>query len=125
MQHQAHSETAERSRREGFLIALLVIGGSLLLIAVPTARDNVQGAKELAAIFSGWIAAIVGFYFMQGQAQQAAVAAEEAERERASAALRKVTLAMDALSAKNDELRKALQETLNNPQDYSREDEAP
>lgn len=92
----------------------------MLLIAVPVLRGDVDGGKELAGIFSGWIAAIVGFYFFQGQAQQAAVA----ERERATVSLEDLQAYAEALSLENDALKRDLKEALKRLQDYPEDEES-
>lgn len=126
--HMVASTTQERAGgrlRQGFHIAVLLIGGSLLLIGIPAIRGGVQGAKELAAVFSGWIAAIVGFYFLQGQAQQAAAAAEEAERERNASAMREMTVALENLRRQNEKFDKGLQKVINSLPEYQEEAEGP
>jgi hypothetical protein len=63
--------------KHGFQIAMLLIGGFLALVAIPVVRNNdLTGSKDLAAIFSGWIVAIVGFYFIQDQAKEVVTAAK-------------------------------------------------
>lgn len=124
----AASTTQERSAgrlRQGFHIAVLLIGGSLVLIRIPAVRGDVQGAKEVAAVFSGWIAAIVGFYFLQGQAQQAAAAAEEAERERNASAMREMTVALENLRRQNEKFDTGLQKVISSLPEYQEEAEAP
>lgn len=118
------SDLDRDERRRGFHIALVLILGAFLLMLIPILGGDVQGGKDLAAIFSGWIAAIIGFYFFQGQAEQAAAAAEVAERQRASEALRDMAKSLAALEAQNARLQEALQKALNRPADYKEVEEA-
>lgn len=103
---------------------MVIVGGSVLLIGVPVVRGDVEGGKELAGIFSGWIAAIVGFYFLQGQAQQAAAAAEDAVRRKSAALIKEQEEDIHALTAHNDRLKQELQKALNRHPDYKEDEES-
>ncbi len=48
-----------------FYLAVLIVVAMVSLISIPTFFRDYDSSKELAAIFSGWITAIVGFYFLQ------------------------------------------------------------
>lgn len=62
----------------GFFITLIVaLFGELL--------ELYSGVKDLAGIFSGWITAIVGFYFLQQNTARAQQQAKEATKEASDA----------------------------------------
>lgn len=106
---QARTGGTDLDRWHAFWIALVLIVGFLGLIGLPAIRADVQSAKELAAIFSAWIAAIVGFYFLQGQAREAVkYAAGEAGLERARSAIETMVSAMDRYRERNAELEEAV-----------------
>ena len=67
-----------RNEKHAFVIAVILIIGFLLLLVPPVLRNEINQAKDLAAIFSGWIVAIVGFYFLRNQTEQAATIAQRA-----------------------------------------------
>lgn len=80
-------------------VAVLLIGGLLLIILFPVLFKNYDSAADLAAIFSGWITSVVGFYFLQQNTdkaqQQTTIAvkdAAEAMKEVASASKTQVNL---------------------------------
>ncbi len=54
--------------RFAFFVTLVLIVGFLLLLAVPTLRWSTADAKDPAAIFSGWIVAVLGFCVFKEQA---------------------------------------------------------
>ena len=66
-------------RWHGFWIALLLITSLMAMLTMTIARGEFEAAKDLAGIFSGGIAAIMGFYFLQNQTQQIAQASGRAE----------------------------------------------
>ena len=79
-----------------FVIAMALIIGFLLLLAYTIAdASTVIDPTALAALFTSWIAAIVGFYFFQQQAssanQQANTAHQNAGTAQANAKLTKIT----------------------------------
>jgi len=80
-------------------VAVLLIGGMLVLLFFPVVCENYDNAGELAAIFSGWIGSVMGFYFLQQNTekaqQQTTIAvkdAAEARKEVASASKTQVNL---------------------------------
>ena len=82
-----------------YRIALLLLVGLITLLLIPVLYKNYDSAFDLAAIFSGWITSIVGFYFLQQnteKAQQQTVVATknaaEARKEAMSAAKTQVNL---------------------------------
>lgn len=54
-----------------YYIAFLLIGGLIFLLFFPVAYKNYDKAGDLAAIFSGWIGSVVGFYFLQQNTEKA------------------------------------------------------
>jgi len=87
-------------------VALLLIGGLIFTILIPVAYKNYGDAGDLAAIFSGWIGSVVGFYFLQQNTekaqQQTTIAAKdaaEARKEVASVSKTQVNLASHASTA--------------------------
>ena len=75
-----------------FWFAVLLISGMLIIISIPIFQGKYDDGKNLAAVFSGWITAVVGFYFLQQntekaqqQAQQAIKDGESARRDSISA----------------------------------------
>jgi len=99
----------ELIRWQGFWIALLLILSFMAILVIPVASGDYQEAKDLAGIFSGWIAAIIGFYFMQGQTQQAAAAARESGLEAGSGAVQMMKNALDDYKRRNEELEEKIQ----------------
>ena len=53
-----------------FVIAVILIAGFMILLGIPLMKNDMSLTKELAGIFSGWIVAIIGFYFMRNQTYQ-------------------------------------------------------
>ncbi len=79
-----------------FVIAMALIVGFLILLAYTITNPSaVINPTALAALFTSWIAAIVGFYFFQQQAssanQQANTAHQNAGTAQANAKLTKIT----------------------------------
>lgn len=72
-----------------FYIALVILIGMILIIAIPVLYEQYDSAKDLAAIFSGWMTSVVGFYFLQQNTekaqQQTKIATEEASQARREA----------------------------------------
>ena len=86
-----------------YRIAFLLILGLLIIVVIPVINKNYDNAADLAAIFSGWITSVVGFYFLQQNTekaqQQTTIAAKdaaEARKEVAGAAKKQVNLASHA-----------------------------
>lgn len=84
-------------------IAFLLISGLIVLLLIPVLYKNYDSAGDLAAIFSGWITSVVGFYFLQQNTekaqQQTTIAAKdaaEARKEVASVSKTQVNLASHA-----------------------------
>ncbi|MDD1772266.1 MAG: hypothetical protein LUQ09_05030 [Methanomassiliicoccales archaeon] len=76
-----------------FSLAFLLLGGFIALIAVAMIGGYAD-PLVLAGVFSGWIAAIIGFYFIQQNAEDAiaqAGKATELSSEIKTEAVRKVT----------------------------------
>jgi len=76
-----------------FSLAFLLLGGFIALIAVAMIGGYAD-PLVLAGVFSGWIAAIIGFYFIQQNAEDAIVQASKAtdlSAEIKTEAARKVT----------------------------------
>jgi len=67
-------------------IALLLLGGLIAILLIPVFYKNYDNATDLAAIFSGWITSVVGFYFLQQNTekaqQQTTIAAKDAAEAR-------------------------------------------
>jgi len=103
------STITELVRWHGFWIALLLILSFMAILVIPVASGDYQEAKDLAGIFSGWIAAIIGFYFMQGQTQQAAAAARESGLEAGSGAVQTMKNALEDYKRRNEELEGKLE----------------
>lgn len=89
-----------------YYIAFLLILGLLVIVVIPVINKNYDNAADLAAIFSGWITSVVGFYFLQQNTekaqQQTTIAAKdaaEARKEVAGAAKTQVNLASHASTA--------------------------
>jgi len=99
----------ELIRWHGFWIALLLILSFMAILVIPVATGDYQEAKDLAGIFSGWIAAIIGFYFMQGQTQQAAAAARESGLESGSGAVQTMKNALEEYKRRNEELQEKIE----------------
>ncbi len=98
-------------RSYAFWIALTLILGFLVVILIPTLGQDVQSAKDLAAIFSGWIVAIVGFYFIQNQARQAVkYATGERGLEQGRSAVETMESAMKSYKKRNAELEENVKE---------------
>jgi uncharacterized protein HemX len=98
-----------------FYIALAIILGMVIIIFVPTAQASYSSAKDLAAIFSGWITAVVGFYFLQQsteraqqQTQQATTESANARKDAASAA-KKLTSLTGAYDSALDSFRETVE----------------
>ncbi len=72
-----------------FLIALSLLSGMILIILLPVYYQKYDNAQDLAAIFSGWMTSVVGFYFLQQNTdkaqQQTKFASEEAAKARIEA----------------------------------------
>ena len=71
-------------------IAFLLIGGLIIILVIPVLYKNYESAGDLAAIFSGWITSVVGFYFLQQNTekaqQQTTIAAKDAAEARKAVA---------------------------------------
>ena len=69
-----------------YRIAFLLILGLLIIVVIPVINKNYDNAADLAAIFSGWITSVVGFYFLQQNTekaqQQTTIAAKDAAEAR-------------------------------------------
>jgi hypothetical protein len=87
-----------------FIIAVIMIGGFLVLLGIPLMKNDTGLTKELAGIFSGWIVAIIAFYFMRNQSYQIG---EMAQKEGLKAGTR-LASSMDVIY---DELDKKYQDT--------------
>jgi hypothetical protein len=59
------------------IIAVVLLLGFFLILAPSAYKGETADTVELAGIFSGWIVAIVGFYFMRNQAEQSATVAQK------------------------------------------------
>ena len=91
------------------VVALTIIVGFLIAILIPTVRSDGELAKDLAAIFSGSIAAIVGFYFIQGQAQQAvSYVAGERGLEQGQSAVETMVSALERYKQRTAELEETV-----------------
>jgi cyanate permease len=55
---------------------VILVSGFILLLALSLLTRDADLTKQLASVFSGWIVAIVGFYFMRNQTYQVAAIAE-------------------------------------------------
>lgn len=67
-----------------FRIAITFVVGFLLIFLVALIGEILgvyQGVANLAAIFSGWLTAVIGFYFLGQSAAQARQQTREATRE--------------------------------------------
>ena len=67
----SNSGSTEKHR---FWLAILFIGGFLIIMVVALLGTFAQvftGIEDLAAIFSGWITAVMGFYFLQSNTEKA------------------------------------------------------
>ena len=100
---------AELIRWQGFWIALVLILSFMAILLIPVSAGNYQDAKDLAGIFSGWIAAIIGFYFMQGQTQQVAAASRDSALEQGSGAVQMMKNARHEYEQHITELEEKLQ----------------
>jgi hypothetical protein len=74
-------ELSRLIRWHGFWIALLFLVTFILVLYPPLISGDDEMVKFLAGTFSGWFAAILGFYFLQGQTQQAAAVARSSGME--------------------------------------------
>jgi len=91
-----------------FWLAILFIGGFLVIMFTALLGTFFQvftGIKDLAAIFSGWITAVLAFYFLQSNTEKAqeqtstAILYAEEARKAAHSATRcipKLTIASEA-----------------------------
>lgn len=71
-----------------FSLAILFIGGFLIIMFAALLGEfagKYTGLKDLAAIFSGWITAVMGFYFLQQNTEKAQQQTTEATKEAADA----------------------------------------
>lgn len=70
---EGHSLQTSNSKTENhrFYLAVLIVSSLVIVIFIPTFFRDYSSSKELAAIFSGWITAIVGFYFLQQNTERA------------------------------------------------------
>lgn len=108
---QSNTSRSGLDRVYAFGIALTLILGFLIVILIPTLRQDVQSAKDLAAIFSGWIVAIVGFYFIQSQARQAVkYATGERGLEQGRSAIETMESAIERYKERNEELEENVRE---------------
>ena len=77
---------AESTEKHRYRLAMLLVGGFMVILVV----DMIGGYTDpavFAGIFSGWIVAIIGFYFLQQASdhaqQQATIITSKAERKSA------------------------------------------
>jgi len=68
-------------------------------MSVPLLRSDYTSTKDLAGIFSGWIVAIVGFYFLQQNAEKAQASSSDAVKAAASATQQATTANQQATTA--------------------------
>ena len=77
-------DLAQHREQHRFLLAAFLIGGFLLLLGIDLSKGDYIDVATLAGIFSGWIVAIIGFYFMDQASdrtqQQALSITDKAER---------------------------------------------
>jgi hypothetical protein len=67
-----------------FHLAMLFIGGFLAIMIIALVGEffaMYSGLKDLAATFSGWITAVIGFYFLQQNTERAQEQAKDAIKE--------------------------------------------
>lgn len=88
-----------------FMIAMILILGFIILLGIPLMKNDMSLTKELAGIFSGWIVAIIGFYFMRNQTYQIG---EMAQKE----GLKAGTNVAFEMESHYEEIEKKYQETM-------------
>lgn len=97
-----NSESDKHGQRS-FIIAMMLLFGFIVLMAIPVLRDDMASAEALAAIFSGWMAAIIGFYFMRNQAYQVSRIAEETGVAKGTGVANEIENSLDKLTKEYDE----------------------
>ncbi len=106
------------TERHRFLLAMLFIGGFLIIMGVALVGSftaSFTGLENLATVFSGWITAVIGFYFLQSNTEkaqeQATVAITQADnaRKAAQSASKCIPLLAAANEANIEDLKAALQ----------------
>lgn len=102
-----------------FLLAMLFIGGFLIIMFAALLGEfsgMYTGLEDLAAIFSGWITAVMGFYFLQqntekAQQQTIEVTKEASDARRASERAAEKTAKLTSVNESNVmELRETIEE---------------
>lgn len=93
----------EKHGEKAFWIAVMLILGFLILIGIPVMRNDIESATGLTGIFSGWIAAIIGFYFMRNQTLQVAKIAEGSGIERGVDVASGIERTLDKLNEEHQE----------------------
>jgi len=131
-------QVQESTENHRFILAMLLIGSFMVIIGLAvlgTIFWGYTGIANLIGFFSGWIAAIIGFYFLQqnaaGAQAAAKVAIDSAAEEHALAhkaqdqksrlaletntIMNKVTITLNEILSRSEELKRARE--LKQPED--------
>jgi hypothetical protein len=135
------SQAQESTEYHRYILAMLFIGSFMAIMGlavIGTIFWAYTGIANLVGFFSGWIAAIIGFYFLQqnaaGAQAAAKVAIDSAAEEHAlahkaedqksrlaletSTIMNRVTITLNEILARSDELSRARE--LKQPEDVQR-----
>lgn len=120
-------DTLQRSTEtHRFRLAILFIGGFLVIMFVALLGEFLNvftGLEDLAAIFSGWITAVMGFYFLQQNTEKAQQQTLQVTRD-ASEARKTSERAVEKtaeLTSVNEENILELQETIRKQANFIKE----
>jgi len=97
----AVAEADSREGRRTFIIAFLIAGATMLCVGYFVVVRDLVGLEKLGTLVSGWIGAIIGFYFSRHQAMYAAGAG----RASASRANAQLEIAVERVQSENDRLK--------------------
>jgi hypothetical protein len=127
-QQQPTEYDLQSTEEHRFYLAILFIGGFLVIMGLALLGQffwGYTGIKDLAAIFSGWIVAIIGFYFAQqntAQAhQQAMVVTKDAAEKKAKYAS-KSDLSITELEEKIEKQKEFINQLLSTLDDLSKKE---
>lgn len=82
------TKVQKSSENHRYGLAMLLIGGFLVIIfagLIGAIFFSYAGMESLAATFSGWITAVIGFYFLQQNTERAQLQTRDATRQAAVA----------------------------------------
>jgi hypothetical protein len=90
VQKQGKKKTGVQRSTENhrYGLAMLLIGGFLVIMfagLIGAIFFSYAGMESLAATFSGWITAVIGFYFLQQNTEKAQLQSRDATRQAAEA----------------------------------------